>query len=405
MSGHSTRQGARTPLGAVRAAAILLALVSALLVADTAVPALRSEAHAGPPSSGYVLRFADEFNGSGIDTSQWTYRTDVKAESAQLARNVSLRDGNMVISLRKERVSGEDYTGGGLVSRQRFRYGYYEARVRTNVGAGWHSAFWAANGDGSETPPPEHKTEIDGFEIDSHRPRNARQSIYEWLDVNTHKEPVISSGSFDTGVDTSAAFHVYGYEWTEQRVRFFIDGQETFATDYPPGRHPHDYLNTWLTAIAIDQEGIDDAALPGEVLFDYFRYYQMDHYVDNDGPASSNYAESGSWSDSNLDGFSYSSSRFACSGAASARWTPNLGASGTYAVSIYRVVHPNSDPATKVSVLHDGVRSTRTVDFSSGSSGWLQLGSWYFPAGSGGFVEAVRGGGCARADAVKFVRR
>jgi hypothetical protein len=38
-------------------------------------------------------------------------------------------------------------------------------------------------------------------------------------------------------------------------------------------------------------------------------------------------------------------------------------------------------------------------------SGWVSLGTWSFASGNGDYVKTTAsGGGCARADAVKFVR-
>ena len=34
-----------------------------------------------------------------------------------------------------------EYTAGGVISRETFPYGYYEARFRCPPGAGWHTSF------------------------------------------------------------------------------------------------------------------------------------------------------------------------------------------------------------------------------------------------------------------------
>src|SRR5690349_18003019 len=106
------------------------------------------------PPSGYSLKWYDSFDGAALDTSKWMYRTDVKADSSQRAENVSVENGSLVIRLKKESDRGKSYTGGGVISRQRFRYGYYEARAKMQSGAGWHQAVWAmAASDGSTTYP------------------------------------------------------------------------------------------------------------------------------------------------------------------------------------------------------------------------------------------------------------
>ena len=51
------------------------------------------------PIAGYKLVWHDEFEGSQIDTTQWTFRTDVKHRSVQLRENVTLKGGILKLNL------------------------------------------------------------------------------------------------------------------------------------------------------------------------------------------------------------------------------------------------------------------------------------------------------------------
>src|SRR4051794_20837872 len=95
-----------------------------------------------PAAAKWQLTFADEFNGSSIDAAKWNFRTGPRMWSEQRAANVSVRDGMLRLSLKKERAGDLDYTAGGLISKQAFRYGYYEARIKMPKGRGWHTSFW-----------------------------------------------------------------------------------------------------------------------------------------------------------------------------------------------------------------------------------------------------------------------
>ena len=77
------------------------------------------------PPPGYQMVFNDEFDETSLDTNRWGFRLADKMLSAQQRENVSVKDGNLVVALRKESVRGKDYTGGGVISRQNFVYGYY----------------------------------------------------------------------------------------------------------------------------------------------------------------------------------------------------------------------------------------------------------------------------------------
>ncbi|WP_020420176.1 glycoside hydrolase family 16 protein [Amycolatopsis sp. ATCC 39116] len=375
------------------------ALVPAVLVAAalvTAPAAVAAGPVTTPAGSGYTLVFSDEFNDSTVDTAKWNYRTDQKVKSAQLPANVTEGGGVLTLNLRKEQVGSYAYTAGGVVSKQSFRYGYYETRAKTPVGSGWHTSFWAMAGDGSTTFNPDRRTEIDQFEINSSAPRSISQGVNAWRPDGTKTD--VGRKWTSPGFDTSAGWHTYGFDWNESRVAFYVDGVLTNTATYPPSLDTHDYVNIWLTSIAY--ETVDESKLPATAQFDYVRYYQREYYVDNDTPADYGYSETGTWLDSSLAGFTVgNSSRYSQTPGSTATWRPNLRAGGTYDVWIYRV--PSTDSAARLTVVHNGQTSTVTADYTTG--GWLKLGTWDFPAGTSSAVTLTAGAATARADAVKFL--
>jgi beta-glucanase (GH16 family) len=379
----------------IRSAHTILALAASALLA--------SAAHADPIGGiGWNQVFNDDFNGTAVDETLWTYRTDVKSHSTQLPDNVSVADGVMNVALRQQTVGSTSFTGGGLVSRQRFRYGYYESRVRINDGAGWHTAFWLQAGDGSTTFPADQRTEIDGFEIESGSPTWLRHNILTWKGNGVAGSYYKSTNPYDIGLDLRD-WHVYGIDWEENDVRFYVDNVLKADFAYSPSQWTHDFTAIWLTSIAYPSAP-DATKLPSTVQFDYARYWQKDYYVDNDGPASVGYAETGSWLDSSLTGWTYGSkTRYAACGVAGATaiWRPTLASAGTYQVFVYDVVHSASDPATR----YDVAGTTTVINGTTGSTGWKSLGAFALPAGTATAVQLTSSGtGCARADAVKFVR-
>ena len=104
-------------------------------------PRCRWQPHRPPPASGNSLS-SDEFDGTALDAAKWYPRTGVRLWSDNRAANVAVGGGNLRIALKKEKSADVDYTSGGIISRQAFRYGYYEARIRMPRGRGWHTSFW-----------------------------------------------------------------------------------------------------------------------------------------------------------------------------------------------------------------------------------------------------------------------
>lgn len=121
--------------------------------------------------------------------------------------------------------------------------------------------------------------------------------------------------------------------------------------------------------------------------------------IDNGDPG---YTESGTWQDSGLPGYNSSSTRYGNSTGAYATWTPEL-VEGCYSVSIYKVVHATSDSNAKIEIVHSGGTDTLYLDYTTGTSGWVELGTYAFNSGTGGCLKNTKNStGYARADAVRF---
>jgi beta-glucanase (GH16 family) len=232
------------------------------------------------PPPGYVYAWGDDFSGTTLNQSKWMYRTDVKAESSQRPENVRVKSGDLVIEMKKQADRGKEYTGGGAISKQRFRYGYYEARVKMFGGSGWHESVWAMVApDGTTTYPLQMRTEIDGLEFDSATPERAHMGLIVWHGPHERQPISCTPGTYQLplGFDATQGFHTYGFEWTAENVKYFLDGKQRCVLDYPPSAGEHDAINFWLTAIGYARGGkIDDSKLPGRMLVDFAAFYRKD---------------------------------------------------------------------------------------------------------------------------------
>jgi beta-glucanase (GH16 family) len=253
--------------------------IAALLCCCLATVAAKAQAkrEGAQPPPGYTLDWVDDFNGAKLDPAKWMYRTDVKAESSERPENVSVENGNLVIQMKKEQDRGKSYTGGGIISKRRFRYGYYEARVKMFGGSGWHQSVWAmAATDGSTTYPEVIRTEIDGMEFDSAAPSRGHMGLIIWQGPGKSHSLTCSPGVYQAvlGFDATLDFHTYGFEWTEKGIAYYLDGDRRCVLDYPPSAGEHDEINFWLTALGYESRGkIDDSKLPGRMLVDFAAFY------------------------------------------------------------------------------------------------------------------------------------
>ncbi|MCX6954605.1 MAG: family 16 glycosylhydrolase [Verrucomicrobia bacterium] len=223
------------------------------------------------PPPGYVLAWADEFDGAALDTTRWLYRTGERYWSTQLPANVSVHDGLLWLACKKEKAGKSDYTAGGVISKKVFRYGYYEARFKVPPTKGWHTSFWMMHHEQADpTAKVGSRQEIDVCENDSVRLTRFGANLHEW-----------SPSHFGRGhrnvttPDESADFHVWGCEFTPEKITYYFDGRIVLVNDAKliPD---HGDMSIWLTVIASPlgaTDAVEESRLPVYAVFDYVRFY------------------------------------------------------------------------------------------------------------------------------------
>ena len=205
-----------------------------------------------------------------LNKDVWDYRTDSKTLSTQLPDNVSVSDGMLHIALKKQDADHMHYTGGGIITKREFEYGYYECRMKMPPGGGWHTSFWTVGYAGGGTPSKKaSKQEIDICEQDSGNHYRYSAGVIGWVGKVTgygRKAPWVH-------VNLSADFHIWGVEYTPETVYFFFDGKMTHETDAT--RFEKGPQSIWLTSIGYPAHGwVDNSKLPAEALFNWVRFYE-----------------------------------------------------------------------------------------------------------------------------------
>jgi beta-glucanase (GH16 family) len=246
------------------------------------IPVKVAESATPLPPPGYSLVFSDEFDSKQLDPTKWDYRLRDKADSAQESENVELEDGNLIIHARKQRLGAYHYTGGGIISKDLFVYGYYESRFKIPASEGWHTAFWTM----PEYEPKElRNTEIDFCEQDSGDPH------YFSLGLINHREKGWNASNIGRWVVEDAPnmveeFVTIAAEFTPEIIRFYMNGRLVKEVD--SRLFPHGPATVQLSCIASRKKGDrfqDDARLPSQATFDYVRVYQHPRYADAEAAA------------------------------------------------------------------------------------------------------------------------
>ena len=231
---------------------------------------LAGVAYAQPPE-GYTLSWSDEFDGDKLDTAKWLYRTDSKHWSTQSPANLTVSDRMLSLNVKKQALRGKEYTGSGVISKELFKYGYYEARFRIPAGAGWHTSFWLMKHDGSGgTGTKGARQEIDICEQDSNNSLAYTLNLHNW--EGNHKN---FGHKWVKTENLSGAFHVWGCEFTPRLIRYYFEGK--LVQEMDASRLNHGDHNIWLTTIASHLGGtkaVDDFKLPSAAVYDYVRFYE-----------------------------------------------------------------------------------------------------------------------------------
>ncbi len=236
---------------------------------------------------GYQLVFQDEFDGDSLDTTKWGYNYSWGHSHNHAAwcvpENVIVEDG--ILTLKGENKQHPDavgkqgtfnnkkydiiYTSGAINTQYKynFDYGYFEARLKMPKGKGMWPAWWMLR-DG--WPP-----EIDMLEVLCSKPNELHVNFHygpAWNQHYSHEQVL------DLGFDTSEEFHTYGFEWTPDYMRYYVDGKQV----------GHDFTNKSAIAeargmymilnLAIDGwDGTPDASTQWPALYqcDYVRVWQL----------------------------------------------------------------------------------------------------------------------------------
>ena len=261
-----------------------------------------------PAIAALSLTWSDEFDGTSLDTGNWTI--DIGDGCPNLcgwgnseleyyrAENVTVTGGNLVLTSRQESYGGRSFTSGKVHTRnkQAFLYGRIEMRAKIPTGEGMWPAFWMMPQDDA------YGGWAASGEIDIMESVNGTTSIGGtihygggWPD-NTY-----SSGSYsDGGSNFADEFHIYAVEWDTTQIRWYVDdvlfstkNSSQWYSDGAPGNplapFDQDFYIILNTAVGGNLTGCTNpgcvtASFPQEFLIDYVRVY---HETSNLAPVVS----------------------------------------------------------------------------------------------------------------------
>ena len=104
---------------------------------------------------GYKLVWSDEFDGTTLNEKNWTVEVSGNGGGNQELQyyrreNVSVADGSLVLTARRENYQGKSFTSGRINSNQKaaFKHGILQARIKfPKTANGLWPAYWMMGND------------------------------------------------------------------------------------------------------------------------------------------------------------------------------------------------------------------------------------------------------------------
>ena len=237
---------------------------------------------------------ADEFNTAlpeAPSSDMWNYDIGNGAEQGipgwgnnelqyytDRLENVIVEDGMLKITARQESFMGSGYTSARLQTKDKFekKYGRFEARIKLPWSQGLWPAFWMLGQNSYEVVWPQCG-EIDIMENRGQEPTIMNGTVHGpgySAGEAISKVYELTGDRFDTG------FHIFGIEWGENYINFYVDDvlYNQITPDDVPGEWVFDQPFYIIINVAVGGNYVgapnENSVFPQTMYVDYVRIYE-----------------------------------------------------------------------------------------------------------------------------------
>lgn len=257
----------------------------------------------------YEYVWGDEFNGSSLDESKWSYSYSSPADLLRTTDNVVFTGNTIELWSKRLYNPHNNLTkwsaapGLETINTMCFSKGYLEMRAKPTYLKGFWPSFWLVSTSKQLLSADEwfnkykFGIEVDIFEIFGSSD-TATPNLHIWWQDGTNKHTqhkYKAPYKFSDSETLNEEYHVYGWEWSDTEMSMYIDGEKynTFyyrdaATNNAPmeafwapmhikiGNGPITPLNTSNDGMGLPRIDENDVAsvLPACFAIDWIRLYQ-----------------------------------------------------------------------------------------------------------------------------------
>jgi beta-glucanase (GH16 family) len=241
----------------------------------------------GVPSTQLNIVWSDEFNGTSINTNNWTFETgnnngwgnsELEYYTSS-TNNAYVSNGLLHIAVLEQSIGGFDFSSARMKTEGLYNtptYGILQWRAALPSGTGMWPALWLLGSDYSTVGWP-NCGEIDVVE-NSGTPDFVQGSLHS----GTSSNEISSTKVYDLpGGESTTNFHIYQLNWSASAIQFVVDGviYETQGAGAPFNAPFFFIMNvavggnyTGNPSVATIEAG---TTFPQEMLVDYVRVYEQ----------------------------------------------------------------------------------------------------------------------------------
>lgn len=237
---------------------------------------------------GYQLVWQDEFDGSTINSDNWSFNIGTGSggwgnNELQYYRpeNAWVADDVLTIEARKQNYGGKSYTSARMKTEAKFsfQYGRVDIRALLPKGQGIWPALWMLGENISSVGWPKCG-EIDIMELVGGNDRDNQVHGTVHYDHNGHvytgDHITLSSGIF------ADAYHVFTIIWDETSIKWYQDDNPYFEVDITDPVMSEFHQNFWFifnVAVGGNWPGSPNSTtiFPQQMKVDYIRVFQEEY--------------------------------------------------------------------------------------------------------------------------------
>jgi len=243
------------------------------------------------PNPNWKQVWSDEFDGTDIDKSKWTFEIDGKGGGngemeyyTDSPENAHIDNGHLIITALKNRDDKKrPFSSARMNTKGKFnwKYGRFEARIKVPTGKGVWPAFWMMPED-SVYGGWASSGELDIMEEVGDKPGTTFGTIH-YGDKWPHNTHTGDKYTLPDDAKLSDDWHIYSVEWEEGVIRWYFDNnlyetQTKWYTKAAPFPAPFDQnfyiVLNFAVGGAWPGKPSPDTPFPQTMDVDYVRVYQ-----------------------------------------------------------------------------------------------------------------------------------